>query len=217
MTTKDICVSTDGNERRFLASTIEYRASKRADSIGTVYGYAAKYNELSQDFGGWKERIAKGFFRGVMADDCRCLFNHRSEAILGRTTAGTLRMTDDDVGLYYECDLPDTQCGRDTRVSVLRRDLTGCSFAFRIADEGGDMWQWDDGSEYAIRTLTTCSRLYDVGPVTYPAYESTEVDSRSFERALQGREADSTNPVSVSISLAQARLRLAAAAEAPGA
>ncbi len=201
MKPQNICMSTDGRERRFIGTTVEVRASKRGDGIGVLRGYSAKYNEMSLDLGGWFERIAPGAFLAVLQDDCRCLFNHRSEAILGRSSAGTLQLKDDDVGLYYECDLPDTQCGRDTRVSVARRDITGCSFAFTVAPDGEE---WDFNSQVAVRTIKRFARLYDVGPVTYPAYESTEVDARSFERALQGRKAIPGNPVSISLSLANA-------------
>lgn len=208
MKPSDICVSTDGRERRFIASGVSVRASKRGDGIGLLSGYAAKYGKSSVDLGGFLEVLAPGCFRSVMADDCRCLFDHRSEAILGRTTAGTLELVDDDEGLSFNCDLPDTSAGRDVRTSIKRRDITGCSFAFTVAEDGDT---WDFNSAVAVRTIVRIARLYDVGPVTYPAYESTEVDARSLERALQKRSLLPGNPVSVSLSLANARLRLAAA------
>lgn len=209
----DFRISPDGRERRFVGTTVELRASKRGDAIGLITGYAARYNQSSCDLGGFFERIAAGAFRAVMDDDVVCLFNHRDECILGRSTSGTLRLREDDDGLAYDDDLPDTGWGRDTRVSVGRKDITGCSFAFTVADDGES---WDFNGRVAVRTIHKFARLYDVGPVTHPAYDSTEVNARSLETARERRLILPGNPVSVSLSLAQARLRLATASPFEG-
>jgi len=159
-------------ERRFL-SGLELRVKRAGQPLGVV-GYAAVFDSLSEDLGGFREKIQKGTFAHAIADraDVACLFNHDPNMILGRTTAGTLRLTEDDIGLQFDCDLPDTQIGRDTYTSIKRGDIQKCSFGFCCV---ADQWSADN----LIRTLTDVD-LYDVSPVTYPAYHATSLDARSL-------------------------------------
>jgi len=161
------------NERRTLRVS-ELRVQKRADGVSTISGYAAVFNSLSEEIWGFREQISPGAFSGVINDDVRCLFNHDEDYVLGRTSAGTLRLSEDDKGLFMECDLPDTQCARDLAVSIERGDVSGQSFSF-ITDS--DEWNMQDGTQ--IRTITKVGALYDVGPVTFPAYPETDVAARA--------------------------------------
>jgi HK97 family phage prohead protease len=195
-------------ERRVFVGDLELRASPKGSGPGLMVGYAAKYDKLSQDLGGFFEKLAPGCFRDVMEDDCRCLRNHDDDNLLGRVSAGTLELSLDDVGLRYQCDLPDTTCGRDTAELIRRRDMKGSSFQFNIAMDGAD-WDWDGPSP--LRTITRIGKLYDVSPVTNPAYLDTDVDMRSFQAALEARNAVQAAITRRSLSLARARLRLAEA------
>jgi hypothetical protein len=160
----------------------ELRMTRRDNASPIIEGYAAVYNSLSQDLGGFIERIAPGFFAPVISTaDCRALMNHDPNLILGRTSAGTCRLFDDARGLRFEVDAPDTSAGRDAMVSIERRDITGCSFDFTV-----DVDQWDWSGAVPIRTLMVCRDLFDVGPVVYPAYEATSVSARSIEVASAG-------------------------------
>lgn len=199
--------SADNCERRSIVVPVELRAAKKAQSPGTLAGYAARFNMPSVDFGGWVEQIAPGAFRAVLEDDVCCLRNHEADQLLGRLRSGTLRLTEDAEGLAFECDLPDTQVGRDTAEMIRRGDMSGCSFSFRVAPDG-DAWDWSGA--VAKRTVHKFSRLYDVGPVTMPAYESTSVDCRSYQAAKADRDAKA-QAVKDSIDLARARQRQAEA------
>ncbi len=109
--------------------------------------------------------------------DVRCLFNHNPDAVLGRTKAGTLRLSEDRTGLYFDCDLPDTQAGRDVRESVTRGDVDQCSFGFVVQGQNWREEKDGGGGTQAIRELTDVD-LFDVSPVTYPAYPQTSVSAR---------------------------------------
>ena len=105
----------------------------------TVRGYAAKYNQLSHPLPAgnrakFRECIAPGAFDRILRTnpDVVCTFNHDVNAVLGRTTAGTLLLKADSRGLAFESDLPNATAGRDTYESVKRGDLNGCSFAFNL-------------------------------------------------------------------------------------
>jgi HK97 family phage prohead protease len=162
-------------ERRLIPTKFEIRSGE-SEEIRQITGYGAVYNDLSEDLGGFREKIEPGAFDGVVSDDVRALVNHDSNLILGRTGAGTLRLSVDDVGLRYEVDLPDTSYARDLAVSMQRGDITQSSFGFYIEDD--DWAKRDDGT--IVRTIKKVRQLLDVSPVTYPAYPTTSSEARSL-------------------------------------
>lgn len=165
-------------ERRYYdCGKLELR--KAGEKAPCVRGYGAVFNSLSEPMFGFREQIAPGAFDGCLGDDVRALFNHDPNHILGRSIAGTLRLSIDERGLAYECDLPDTQAARDLAISIDRGDVSQSSFAFRVAPNGDT---WDENEDgIIIRTITKMARLYDVSPVTYPAYPDTVTALRSQE------------------------------------
>lgn len=156
-------------ERRFVTGG-ELRATK-ADRIE---GYCAVFNSPSADLGGFTEIIRPGAFSRAIREnqDVLCLFNHNPSAVLGRTRSGTLRLSQDRVGLYFECDTPGSQIGRDVHTLIQRGDISSCSFSFSAAS---DDWSRD----FKQRQLLDVD-LFDVSPVTFPAYPATSVDARSL-------------------------------------
>jgi len=164
-------------ERRTLTGDIEFRAGSEGQI--RAGGYAAKFGALSQNLGGFVERIAAGTFAKTLLEaDVRALFNHDPSLVLGRNRSGTLRLEEDAEGLAYEIDLPDTQVGRDVAAMLERGDISGSSFGFRvISDEWGET---DSG--FPLRTLTQVA-LRDIGPVTFPAYTDASSALRSLAEA----------------------------------
>lgn len=138
-------------------------------------GVAGTEYELGRSYDGRRivERLMPGAFTtAVKEDDVRALFNHDPSNILGRTPL-TLRLNEDETGLRYEVDLPDTDIARRLIVAVQRKDVTGNSFAFRVTD-----YKWHFKEDEIIREIRKV-KLYDVGPVTYPAYKGTTLSLRS--------------------------------------
>ena len=163
---------------------------------GTIEGYGAVFHSETDpgtEYELWSEpgfraveRIARGCFSRALdeQDDARATFNHDDNLLLGRSSAGTLRMEEDETGLRYENDLPDTTVGRDVAELVSRGDVNGSSFGF-VAER--EMWEESDNGpdgRVAVRTLQSV-RLLDVGPVTYPAYTSASVGSRSVSSPVR--------------------------------
>ena len=145
-----------------------------------IIGYAAKYSKWSVDLGGFKEKIRPGAFDEVLkADpDVRALKNHDPNLMLGRTKSHTLSLNSNTVGLQFEIDPPDTSTGRDIIEEIRRKDIDGCSFSFRTAED-----DWKNNEDGTVeRTIIKIGALYDVGPVTYPAYPDTTVAARSLEQ-----------------------------------
>ena len=134
-----------------------------------VVGHASVYNTMSEDLGGFREIIAPGAFDDVLENDVRALINHDGNLILARTTSGTLALSTDEKGLKYEFDMPETSYGKDLAISMKRGDVTQSSFAFTVEN---DNWETKDGMD--VRTITKVKRLFDVSPVTYPAYPDAD-------------------------------------------
>jgi HK97 family phage prohead protease len=181
--------------RRGLPDRLEIRGARvevrGADDSAAglrLEGYAALFDVPSQplradddDRAGaygmsFVEIIRRGAFARALAEsqDVRCLWNHDDESVLGRTASGTLLLREDEVGLRFKCLLPDTTLGRDAAELIRRGDVNQCSFAFYCL---ADRWSGGGASGY-VRELLDVD-LFDVGPVTYPAYLQTTVAVRS--------------------------------------
>jgi len=162
-------------ERRTLHS--EFRVEQREDGKKLIRGHAAVFNSET-DLGWFRERIAPGAFsESIGKDDVRALFNHDENFILGRNKAGTLTMREDEQGLYVEIDPPDTQVGRDLVTSIERGDISQMSFGFQTIK---DSWETEENAAKDLRTLEKV-KLWDVSPVTFPAYQETDVAVRSHD------------------------------------
>nr|BEK66838.1 hypothetical protein KPHV_40650 [Kitasatospora purpeofusca] len=170
-------------ERRSLSLPAEIRSE--GDTI-TMRGYAYRFNELSHDLGGFRERIIPGAGAGSLdgTRDVLATFNHDANHPLGRMSSGTLRAGEDGAGGWYEIDLPDTTTGRDVAELLRRGDVRGSSFTFRVAD-GGQRWadRDDDETGLPVRELTSMDVL-ELGPALSPAYPTTQASLRSLVELL---------------------------------
>jgi uncharacterized protein len=150
-------------------------------------GYAAVFNSDSEPLP-FTERIAPGAFRGSLRNrnDIKLLWNHETASVLGSTRAGTLKLTENERGLYVEADLPNTSVGRDARELIARGDVDSMSFGFTVA-RGGDEWS-ADGS---VRTLNKIN-LHEVSIVAFPAYTATAGSTavRGLDKVAKRAEVD---------------------------
>ena len=176
-------------ERRFVVTGLQARSRVEArddedgdQTVRSIAGYAAKFDQETPIWRFVEVIRAGAFARAVEEDDVRALFNHDPNLILGRTKSGTLRLEEDAVGLRIEVDLPDTQWGRDLYTSIERGDVDQMSFAFTVVKEAWTQRGEGEDAE-TLRELLEV-RLYDVSPVTYPAYDDTEVGVVEEARAL---------------------------------
>lgn len=175
-------VVTEREERRFRHEALEYRES---EEIAQISGYAAVFNQETVIGGmfGFREQIdPHAFDDAIKVDDVRALFNHNPDILLGRTESGTLTLSVDKRGLKYTIDLPNTAAARDVRELIRRGDVTGSSFGFTVDEDEWDESEMKKG-KLPLRTLTKVS-LFDVSPVTYPAYPQTSVSARSKAQAI---------------------------------
>jgi HK97 family phage prohead protease len=152
----------------------ELRVEPGPDNQRKIVGYAAVFDVLSEPLWGFREKIRKGAFTKTIGEaDIRALFNHDENYVLGRNTAGTLKLWEDDTGLGIEILTPDTQWARDLIVTMERGDVDQMSFSFRVVRE-----EWTHTPVEEIRTLIEVEAR-DVSPVTFPAYTQTIAQVRS--------------------------------------
>lgn len=160
-------------ETRFFTTTIDFEERDGAKDDNVIIGHASVFNSDSEDFGGWIERVAPGAFDDVLGDDAYALFNHDPNQVLGRNKVN-VRLMQDETGLKYRIKLPDTTLGKDLRQLIKDGIISKSSFGFTVKEQ-----RWEHFKDKpSIRTLVKIDRLYDVSPVTYPAYPDTSVGTR---------------------------------------
>lgn len=152
-----------------------------------ISGYFSVFNSNYEIGPGMSESVAPGAFLSSLSGDVRALTNHDSTLVLGRTTAGTLKLREDETGLWGDVIInPKDSDAMNTYERVKRGDVSQCSFGFQITKEDTEVR--DDGSvHWTIRDVD----LHEVSVCTFPAYEATNVQARSVQRAeIRARETE---------------------------
>lgn len=160
-----------------LKAGLERRAACEVRAAGRgLTGYAARFN-VETRIGGMREVIRPGAFTATLSErsDILALADHDPSRVLARTRSGTLRLQEDEQGLRFDLDLPDTAAGRDVLALAERGDLGGASFGFRPRKGG-------EGRNGDLRELRAVD-LAEISIVSaWPAYATTEVQARSAEQ-----------------------------------
>jgi HK97 family phage prohead protease len=175
-------------ERAAPMARVEWRVSGVPDNRN-IKGYAAVFNSMSHDLGGFREVIAPGAFQKVLerGADVRLLYNHDDGAVMARTKSGTLELVEDEVGLriWARVDMADPDVQR-VIPKMMRADVDQMSFAFTVEED-----EWDESGGYPLRTIRSVGELYEVSIVPFPAYEATKAEvyerARSEGRVLVAR------------------------------
>jgi hypothetical protein len=148
-------------------------------------GYAAKFHARSAPIGGsFYETITPGAFAdSLRTADVKFLWNHSTDHVLGRTSAGNLKLSEDAVGLKFSLDLPDTNAAKDLWELVSKRIVSQMSFGFHVP-ANGDTWQRAGADGLPTRVLNTIS-IHEISSTAFPAYPQTEVHVRAVVAAAQ--------------------------------
>ena len=174
-------------ELRVFTAPVEYREADEGN--GTIEGIAAVVN-METNLGWFNEIIMPGAFDEVLKGDTRALFNHDSNQVLARTTSGTLALSiNTDGHLVYNYVTPNRTFAKDLEDMIRSGDVSQSSFAFTVKE---DSWEYDENGEREIRKIIKVGELYDVSPVTFPAYADTSVAKRCFDDVCQKRSDIST-------------------------
>lgn len=164
-----------------------YRAEEREDGK-YIEGYFAVFGSDYELWDGAKENVAPTAFDGALNDDIRCLIDHETRLVLGRTTAGTLELRTDEHGLWGRVKINEEDTdAMNLYARVKRGDVSQCSFGFEILDE-----KIEYGEDGSVRFIILRVKLYEVSVVTFPAYRDTAVSARREEyEEIKKRQLDS--------------------------
>jgi HK97 family phage prohead protease len=168
-------------EKEIRAFTADIEIRFDSDKQPIIEGYAAIFDSLSEDLGGFREKIAPGAFSGSLKQDTFLFWNHDPSIVLGRKQAGTLKLVEDKRGLRVEAKPP--EWAKSYIETLQRGDVTGMSFGFIAAAD-----EWDHKKN--IRTLTEIAELPEVSIVPFPAYSATDVSV-----ALRSKDSASNTPL----------------------
>lgn len=174
-------------EVRSLSSTYQTDGNK-------LTGYAAVWDSpttIFEDGRQFTEIVKRGAFTKAIAygNDIISTFNHNPDALLARTRNNTLRLSEDNHGLKFELDLPNTQLGRDLKELTSNGTLNGASFTFNVRS-GGEKWQ---GNTRELRDLF----LFELGPVSSPAYEATSLGLRHKQEQAEQEQQRNINQLAL--------------------
>lgn len=178
-------------EKRFI--DVEVRAESNEDEKMVIEGYALKFNTKSNPLRSndisFVESISPKALENADMSDVRALIDHNPSLVLARTTADTLKLEIDEVGLRFKAELADTTYARDLYKNIQAGNINQCSFAFEL-DEKGDSVRYNKETSMYERTLNSFKKIMDVSAVTYPAYNDTDVMPalRSIEEAEKEAE-----------------------------
>lgn len=162
-------------QMRSIASKFETREE---NDERIIEGYFAVFNSNYEIGPGMSESVAPGAFKNTLSGDIRALVNHDTTLVLGRNTAKTLELSEDERGLWGRIRInPNDSDAVNLYERVKRGDVSQCSFGFDILDEETEFRE-DGGVHWTIKEV----KLYEVSCVTFPAYESTNIDARSRQR-----------------------------------
>ena len=170
---------------------VEWRTAGNGTDY-TFSGAAVVFNSWSEELwtplGVFRERILPGAFTRVLAEnpDVRLLLNHDSNYVLARTRSGSLELREEANALRVYARVAPTSYAKDLRMSMARGDIDQMSFAFSLdLDKGGeDRWYEEDDTGEIRRDIVAVSALYDVSPVTFPAYPDTSAVMRELRSAV---------------------------------
>ncbi|USK85721.1 HK97 family phage prohead protease [Peribacillus asahii] len=164
--------------RAFDLTGVEVRSDENKNIIT---GYAAEFDKLSVPLWGFREKIRKGAFqKSLETNTVKALWNHDTNLVLGSSKNGTLKLWEDDRGLRFELEPPNTTWGKDAMESIRRGDVDGVSFGFEVEKE-----EWDTTDPNStIRTLVEV-QLHEISPTPFPAYPQTSVGVRSARQVFE--------------------------------
>ena len=165
--------------RTFNITNVETREVGE-EQASVISGYAAVFNSVTEIWEGLNEVILPGAFSDSLANsDIRCLFDHDWSKVLGRTRAGTLTLEEDERGLKFEVELPNTSIAKDLAESMSRGDINQCSFGFIPTEE-----KWNYDVDPVLRSVISVE-LYEVSIVSLPAYSDTEASLIRSKQDIQ--------------------------------
>lgn len=162
------------NRKSFLSTDFQVRESQGSDEK-YLEGYFIKFNEETNLFDNVYEEVdPQSITNSLKNNDIRCLFNHQTDLVLGRTGNKTLELRADENGLFGKVKInKEDRQAMDILARIERGDINACSFGFNILNE--EVVERADSVKFILKEID----LVEVSPVTFPAYPTTEISARN--------------------------------------
>jgi len=171
--------------RQLPTKVAQLRAEKRESGEMIAEGIAIVYDQVTIIWGD-EEVIRPGAAaESIENDDIRAVWNHDNTIVLGRKKSETLEIWEEKDGVHVRISFPDSEEGRSKYKSIERGDVSQMSFSFDVI-EGEWQIREENGERIWTREIIKL-KIYEVSPVTFPAYESTEIEARCKEMALRDK------------------------------
>lgn len=169
-------------EQRTHLGGLEIRKNEDGTESRTIEGYGVVFESKSHQLGWFTETVSRTAFDEVNLDDVVATFNHDFNMVMARTSSKTLTLSIDNVGVKYRFDAPNTTAGNDLLENVRNGNVVGSSFMFTIKE---DRWTFTkDAGGVDQREILKVDQLYELGPVTMPAYPDTTAQAkRTYDEA----------------------------------
>lgn len=153
---------------------------RQQDDDKYIEGYFIRFNEETKLWKDAFEEVDPGAVDDSLKNnDIRCLFNHDTSIVLGRTGNGTLELKKDSIGVFGRVKInPNDKQALDIYARIERGDINACSFGFNIINE--EIQNRDDGT---VKFILKKIDLHEVSPVTFPAYPTTSIQARKQDLA----------------------------------
>lgn len=157
----------------YFENELKSRSSDGGEKV--IEGYFVVFNQATRLYEGVYEEVMRtAVEETVKNDDIRCLLNHDTSVVLGRTSSGTASLSVDDHGIYGRIKInPNDQQANDAYARVERGDISGCSYMYEPTNEERQVLP--DGS---IKYILREAKIYEVSIVTFPAYPTTQIQAR---------------------------------------
>lgn len=154
-------------ETRYYNTALTVRTATDEGGKKVLEGRAVPFNELSNDLGGFQERIAPGSFD--LDHTIKSFWSHNPELVLGSTKSKTLKLEERADGIHFSLNLPNTTPGNDAFESTSRGDVDGMSFGMIVEDD-----RIDQVDGMIVRTVLAAD-LIEISPVAFPAFSQTNI------------------------------------------
>lgn len=162
--------------RQMRSAPIDFK-TREIDGEKRIEGYFSVFGAFYELWDGNRETVQQGAFAETLDGDIRALINHNTDLVLGRTTAGTLELREDENGLWGSILINEQDTDAlNLYARVQRGDVSQCSFGFDILEES---YKVDDYGN--VTWIIEKVRLYEVSVVTFPAYPDTNVQARKAD------------------------------------
>lgn len=169
-----------------MGERVTFAASASMEG-NTLVGIVHAFGQLTKRDGRYIAFAPGAFDAALASSDTRAFVNHDTTLLLGRRSNGTVRVTADAKALRTEIDLPNTTYANDLRALVERGDLTEFSFGVN----GGEITRSTAADGLPLHTFTSVGELFDVSPVSVPAFAGTsaQLHSRPFGAGVRSQTA----------------------------